>query len=179
MYSKTPDILSFSTSKKVPVLTQAELEIIKNGTLQLLSDVGVYFPSQKALKIFADHGANVDWDAQVVCIHPDLVMKAMSTASRSFVLGGREERTSRIRHQVEFKPRALSTVTGGVEAFQRIDALVKDPFAALRFSLCGIHGRQGSHNNYLVFCKRVYEPVWIAFFQGREVGTDHKSVGER
>jgi trimethylamine--corrinoid protein Co-methyltransferase len=92
MYSETPDIIPFSTANKMEVLSPSELEKIKNGTLHLLSAVGVYFPSDKALAIFADHGAQVDWEKKIVRIAPDLVKKAMSTAPRSFVLGGREER---------------------------------------------------------------------------------------
>ena len=92
MYSQTPDIISFSSRNKMEVFKPSELETIKNGTFRLLSEVGVYFPSAKALSIFADHGANVDWETQVVRIPPDLVKAAMSTAPRSFVLGGREER---------------------------------------------------------------------------------------
>jgi trimethylamine--corrinoid protein Co-methyltransferase len=91
-YSETPDILSISTHHKIEVLNASELESLKNGTLQLLSEVGVYYPSQKALTIFSDHGANVDWDSHIVRIPQDLVIKAMATAPRSFVLGGREER---------------------------------------------------------------------------------------
>ena len=92
MFSETPDIISISSHHKIDVLSTSELETLKNGTLQLLSEVGVYFPSQKALSIFADHGANVDWDTKIVRIQPDLVHKAMDTAPRSFVLGGREKR---------------------------------------------------------------------------------------
>ena len=92
MYSETPDIIPFPTSFKSDTLTQAELETLKGGTLQLLDEVGVHFPSRKALEIFADHGAKVDMDTEIVRIPPDLVQKAMSTAPRSFVLGGREER---------------------------------------------------------------------------------------
>jgi trimethylamine--corrinoid protein Co-methyltransferase len=92
MHSETPDIISISSHHKIEVLSASELETIKEGTLQLLSDVGVYYPSQKALAIFADHGADVDLDSQIVRIPPDLVKKAMGTAPRSFVLGGREER---------------------------------------------------------------------------------------
>ena len=62
------------------------------GTLEILSEIGVYFPSQKALEIFSDHGANVDWETKIVRIPPDLVRNALATAPRSFVLGGREER---------------------------------------------------------------------------------------
>jgi len=92
MYSKTPDILSYPSKNKREVLSQSQLDSLKAGTLRILEDIGVRFPSQKALKIFADNGAEVDWDAQVVRLSPDLVEKAMSLAPRSFVLGGREPR---------------------------------------------------------------------------------------
>jgi trimethylamine--corrinoid protein Co-methyltransferase len=77
---------------KAELLTQAQLETLQGGTLHLLDEVGVHFPSQRALEIFADHGAQVDWETEIVRIPPDLVRKAMATAPRSFVLGGREER---------------------------------------------------------------------------------------
>ena len=92
MYSETPDILSISSHHKIQVLNPSQLESLKKGTMEILSDVGIKYPSQKALTIFADHGANVDWETQMVRIPPDLVIKAMSTAPRSFILGGREER---------------------------------------------------------------------------------------
>lgn len=92
MSSETPDIISISSHHKIEVLSSSELESLKNGTLELLAEVGVYYPSQKAMAIFADHGANVDWDTNIVRIPPALVTKAMGTAPRSFVLGGREKR---------------------------------------------------------------------------------------
>ena len=92
MYSKTPDIIPFTSPFKSELLTQAQLETIKSGTLRLLDEVGVHFPSRRALEIFDAHGARVDWKTETVRIPPDLVKKAMSTAPRSFVLGGREER---------------------------------------------------------------------------------------
>lgn len=92
MYSETPDIIPVDTSRKIDILSEKDLDVLRQGTLSLLEDVGVRFPSERALKIFADHGAKVDSDSQIVRIPPDLVEKAMSTAPRSFVLGGREER---------------------------------------------------------------------------------------
>jgi trimethylamine--corrinoid protein Co-methyltransferase len=92
MYSKTPDIIPFTSPFKSELLAPAELETLKEGTLRLLDEVGVHFPSRKALEIFVDYGAQVDMDKEIVRIPPDLVDKAMSTAPRSFVLGGREER---------------------------------------------------------------------------------------
>jgi trimethylamine--corrinoid protein Co-methyltransferase len=92
MYTETPDIIPFPLPFKRGLLTPDQLETLKGGTLRLLDEVGVHFPSRRALKIFEGHGARVDWDRELVRIPPDLVQKAMSTAPRSFVLGGREER---------------------------------------------------------------------------------------
>ena len=92
MYSETPDIIPFTSPIKVELLSQAQLETLKGGTLRLLEEVGVHFPSQRALEVFADCGAHVDPATDVVRIPAYLVEKAMATASRSFVLGGREER---------------------------------------------------------------------------------------
>ncbi len=92
MVSRTPDILPYSSENKREVLSQSQLDILKAGTLQILQEVGVRFPSKKALTIFSDHGADVDWETQIVRISPDLVNKALSTAPRSFILGGREQR---------------------------------------------------------------------------------------
>ena len=91
-YSKTPDIISISSHHKIEILSPSELDTLKKGTYQLLAEVGVKYPSKKALTIFADHGAEVDWDSCIVRIPPDLVDKAMSTAPRDIVLGGREPR---------------------------------------------------------------------------------------
>jgi trimethylamine--corrinoid protein Co-methyltransferase len=92
MYTRTPDIIPFSSPYREEVLTLPQLETLKGGTLQLLAEVGVHFPSRRALEIFEAHGANVDMERETVRIPPSLVKKGMATAPRSFVLGGREER---------------------------------------------------------------------------------------
>ena len=92
MYSETPDIIPFNIPFKTEFLSATELETLKEKTLYILAEIGIHFPSSTALQIFADHGARVDMQKEVVYITPDLVDKAMSTAPRSFVLGGREER---------------------------------------------------------------------------------------
>ncbi len=91
-YSHTPDILSISSHHKLEILSPSEVDSLRKGSYQLLVEVGVYYPSEQALGIFADHGADVDWDTQIVRLPPDLVDKAMATAPRNIVLGGREPR---------------------------------------------------------------------------------------
>jgi trimethylamine--corrinoid protein Co-methyltransferase len=92
MFSITPDIIPVKSSLSPKMLTDSELENIKEGTLRLLDEVGVHFPSDRCLKIFSEHGARVNRDTNIVQIPPELVIKAMSTAPRSFTLAGREER---------------------------------------------------------------------------------------
>ena len=52
--------------KHLEILNADELASIQTATLQLLEDVGVRFPSERALGIFAEHGAEVDKDSQIV-----------------------------------------------------------------------------------------------------------------
>ncbi|MBW2056704.1 MAG: trimethylamine methyltransferase family protein [Deltaproteobacteria bacterium] len=92
MDSETPEIVPFVSALKKELLTQSQVETLRGGTLRLLEEVGVHFPSRTALELFSDHGALVDMDRQIVRIPPGLVTKAMSTAPRSFVLAGRHER---------------------------------------------------------------------------------------
>ncbi len=92
MYSTTPNNISFQSQFENRFLTPNQAGTLKNGTLQLLDEVGIHFPSQRALEIFADHGARVNMQTQMVRISPDLVTQAMASAPRSFVLAGREER---------------------------------------------------------------------------------------
>ena len=92
MRSMTPNNIAFPSRFKNQLLADEQLVALKNGTFQLLDEVGVHFPSHRALEIFSDHGARVDMHRQIVQIPPDLVKKAMATAPRAFTLGGREKR---------------------------------------------------------------------------------------
>jgi trimethylamine--corrinoid protein Co-methyltransferase len=78
------------------VLRADELAEIKDATLHVLETVGVHFPSERALGIFAEHGAQVDRDRQIVRLSPDLVTNAMSNAPRSYTLSGRADGTDLI-----------------------------------------------------------------------------------
>lgn len=75
------------------VLSADELGAIQSATLHILEHVGVAFPSERALRIFAEHGAQVETDSQVVRLPPDLVLEAMSHAPRSYLLSGRHKGT--------------------------------------------------------------------------------------
>jgi trimethylamine--corrinoid protein Co-methyltransferase len=74
----------------VPFLERAQLDQLQEATLHILEHTGVQFPSDKALAIFAEHGAQVDFDTQIVKLQRDIVLKAMSSVPRYFILGARD-----------------------------------------------------------------------------------------
>lgn len=78
---------------RIDVLSADQVAEIRAATLHVLETVGVHFPSEKALRVFGDHGAQVDPKSQIVRLPPDLVLDAMSQAPRVFTLSGRVEGT--------------------------------------------------------------------------------------
>jgi trimethylamine--corrinoid protein Co-methyltransferase len=88
-----PGIKPIRPEFNLKVLSNEQLEAIKSATLHVLEHVGVHFPSERALNVFAQHGAQVDMERRIVLTPPDLVLEAMSHAPRSYTLSGREEET--------------------------------------------------------------------------------------
>jgi len=84
-----PLIEPMRTSRKLRFLEDKQLKDLQEATFQILENTGVQFPSDKALDIFAEHGAIVDRDSQIVKIPRDLVIKAMGNVPRYFTLGAR------------------------------------------------------------------------------------------
>jgi trimethylamine--corrinoid protein Co-methyltransferase len=78
---------------RVDVLNSDQVAEIRAATLHILETVGVHFPSEQALSIFAEHGAQVDPESRIVRFSPSLVLEAMSHAPRTYTLSGRTEGT--------------------------------------------------------------------------------------
>ncbi len=90
MPSETPALEPIKTNYRMNFLSNQQLDEFQEATLQVLEEVGVQFPSQKALKVFSEHGAQVDHETQVVKIPRQMVMNAMNAVPRTFVMGARE-----------------------------------------------------------------------------------------
>ncbi|MFW6135342.1 MAG: trimethylamine methyltransferase family protein [Chloroflexota bacterium] len=88
-----PNLDPIRPTLHLDVLTNTQLAAIRSATLDVLENVGVSFPSERALDVFADHGADVDRQSQIVRLPPDLVTEAMEFAPQSYILGGRTEHT--------------------------------------------------------------------------------------
>jgi trimethylamine--corrinoid protein Co-methyltransferase len=90
MSVKRPPIEPIKPAVRLQSLSQEQLDQFQAATLQILEEVGVRFPSEKALAVFADHGAQVDHNTQIVKIPRDVVHEAMATIPRYFQVGARD-----------------------------------------------------------------------------------------
>jgi len=91
MTSETPQLQPIVPAYHVRILSDDQLEQLRSATLEILEEVGVNCPSRKALTIYAENGAQVDFESQVVKLPPDVVLEAMSHAPRFYTMGARSE----------------------------------------------------------------------------------------
>ena len=87
----TPAIQPIRPSYRLRILSDEQLAQFKSATLEILEDIGFHCPSKKALDIYAEHGADVDFESQIVKLSPDLVVKSLSNAPRYYTLGARQQ----------------------------------------------------------------------------------------
>ena len=74
---------------KISILDNDDINKINQTARDIIEEVGVVFPSEKALKIFADAGAKVDFDKKLVKIPSHLVTDYLKKAPRRYTLAGR------------------------------------------------------------------------------------------
>jgi trimethylamine--corrinoid protein Co-methyltransferase len=74
---------------RISILDDEDIRKINQTALSLLEEVGVAIPSEKALKIFADAKADVDFDKKIVRIPSHLVADSLKQAPRRYTLCGR------------------------------------------------------------------------------------------
>ena len=87
MYCETPQLQPITPAYHLRILSDEQLAQFKSATLEILDEVGVHCPSEKALAIYAEHGARVDSVHQLVKLPPDVVLAAMSHAPRFYTMG--------------------------------------------------------------------------------------------
>ena len=90
MTADRPALEPIRTDYRLNFLSEEQLDQFQEATLNVLENVGVHFPSERALEIFNQHGAKVDQDSQIVKIPHDLVFKALATVPRTFTMGSRD-----------------------------------------------------------------------------------------
>ncbi|MBW8011541.1 MAG: hypothetical protein FVQ83_09935 [Chloroflexi bacterium] len=91
MISQTPQLEPIVPAYRVRILSDEQLDKFKSNTFIILEETGFQCPSVRALKIYAEHGAVVDFDTQIVKLSPDVILEALSHAPRYYTMGGRTE----------------------------------------------------------------------------------------
>jgi trimethylamine--corrinoid protein Co-methyltransferase len=84
-----PPLEPIRSAYRLRFLSDEQVNRLQEATLKILEDIGVCFPSGKALTIFAEHGATVDKNSKIVKLPRELVFKAMASVPRYFRLGAR------------------------------------------------------------------------------------------
>ena len=89
MSFQRPPLEPLRPAYRIQYLSDEQLDQLQEATLDILENVGVKFPSEKALAVLDGHGARVDRATQIVKFPRDLVFKAMKTVPRYFLMGAR------------------------------------------------------------------------------------------
>jgi trimethylamine--corrinoid protein Co-methyltransferase len=89
MNGQRPPLEPIHSAYRLQYLTDEQLDQLQEATLDILENVGVKFPSVKALRVFSDNDAQVDHDTQIVKLKRDLVFKSMKSVPRYFVMAAR------------------------------------------------------------------------------------------
>lgn len=71
------------------ILDPQEVQRIHTATLDVIENVGVRFPSKRALDIWTAHGATVDWETQIVKAPGHLIEEALKKAPPTYTLAAR------------------------------------------------------------------------------------------
>jgi trimethylamine--corrinoid protein Co-methyltransferase len=71
-------------------LSDAQLELFQGATLKVLAETGIHCPSERALGIYAQSGADVDFEAKIVRMSPEVVLECMSRAPRFYTMGAQD-----------------------------------------------------------------------------------------
>jgi len=89
MTIQRPLLEPIRSAYRLQYLSDEQLEQLQQATLSILENVGIKFPSEKALSILSGNGANVDKATQIVKFPRQMVFEAMKTVPRYFVMGAR------------------------------------------------------------------------------------------
>ncbi len=87
----TKNIKSITNPKlRLEILTPAEVKKIHDATLHIIENVGIRFPSKRALEIWEANGASVDHEKKIVRVKPHIIEDALKKAPPAYHLAARD-----------------------------------------------------------------------------------------
>ena len=111
----------FNPYAPIEVLSADDLDLIHDGSMRILEDIGLEVLNQPALGLYEDKGARVDWDLQRVYLGRELVTDCLQTVPSTFSLHSRNpERISQIGgNAINFTPVASAPNSSDLEGGRR------------------------------------------------------------
>ena len=112
MDGQTPQIEPIVPAYRVRILSDEQLERFKSNTFIILEETGFHCPSERALKIYAEHGAVVDFHTQIVKLPPDDITDADADPTNEF----QELTWNNATNQIMITNGSDATITGFLES---------------------------------------------------------------
>jgi trimethylamine---corrinoid protein Co-methyltransferase len=89
MSDETPELQPIVPSYHLRILEDEQMARLQSATLEILAEAGIHCPSNRALRIYAEHGASVDFEDRIVKLPAEVVLKAMAQAPRYYTMNAR------------------------------------------------------------------------------------------
>jgi trimethylamine--corrinoid protein Co-methyltransferase len=111
----------FNSYAPISVLSEDDLDLIHDGAMRILEEIGLHVMNEKALALYEKDGAKVDWDKQHVFIDRSIVMKRLQTVPSEFTLYARNPDRNRLvgRNAINFTSVASAPNSSDLEGGRR------------------------------------------------------------
>ena len=86
----------FNPYAPIEVLSDDDLDLIHDGSMRILEDIGLEVLNERALGLYEGEGAKVDWDLQRVYLSRELVMARLQTVPCKFTFHARNPERNKL-----------------------------------------------------------------------------------
>ncbi|MFT5218123.1 MAG: trimethylamine--corrinoid protein Co-methyltransferase [Gammaproteobacteria bacterium] len=111
----------FNPYAPIEALDSAGLDLIHDGSMRILEEIGLEVLNETALGLYEQDGARVDWDLQRVYIDREKLMERISTVPSEFVMHARNPQRNRLvgRNAINFTTVASAPNSSDLEGGRR------------------------------------------------------------
>ena len=86
----------FNPYAPIEVLSEDDLDLIHDGSMRILEDIGLEVLNERALGLYEADGAKVDWDLQRVYLSRERVLDRLQTVPSQFTLHARNSERNKL-----------------------------------------------------------------------------------
>ena len=86
----------FNPYSPIEILSNNDLDLIHDGAMRILEEIGLEILNESALALYEQDGARVDWDLQRVYLDRNHVMQRLETVPECFTLHARNPERNRL-----------------------------------------------------------------------------------